>query len=251
VTPNERVLDAVSRLSSDQLTSWRDAHGQERPAPLRLDWSTIVEWTPEHRACVRAALHDWCCEQLDARDVLRALTQWNRRLGVWLTCQVARTTLHLVPADEHRPRIAIETAERWIRGEATAEECRRAADSAYAAYAAAYAYDAASAAYYAAYDAYAAANADNAAAAANAAAAYYAAYAAYDAYAAAANAAAANAAAANAAYAAATANANAYADVWKAARVRRLRELCVVCASAIHGALDAIEIYHSADRRAA
>ena len=85
---------------------------------------------------------------------------------VLLACKCARLALKHVPRGEDRPRIAIETAERWTRGAATLEEVRDAYYYAYdaadsAAHAAYYAYDAA----YYAYDAY-----------------YYAYYAAYYAY---------------------------------------------------------------------
>jgi hypothetical protein len=94
-----------------------------------------------------------------------------REVLVRYACLVARTVLDKVPAGEDRPRIAIETAEAWTRGEATIEEVRAAADAAWdtprGAYAAAYAADAAyaAAAAYAADAAYAAgANASDAAA---------------------------------------------------------------------------------------
>jgi hypothetical protein len=90
-----------------------------------------------------------------------------RRPLVRAACACARHARPYVRAGEHRPRLAIETAERWSRGEATLEEVRAAAD------AAADAADAADAAAYAAYAAYAAAHAA------------YAAYAAYAAHAAA------------------------------------------------------------------
>jgi hypothetical protein len=97
---------------------------------------------------------------------------------VYAACQVVRAVLHLIPEGENMPRIAIETTERWYRGEATSEEVRQAANAAanaaYAAYYAANAADAASyaanAATYAVYAAYYAANAADAASyAANAA----------------------------------------------------------------------------------
>jgi hypothetical protein len=121
----------------------------------------------------------------------------ERKRLVLAACECARLALPFVQKGETRPLTAIETAEKWARGEEgiTLEQVRAAADAAYAAHAAAYA-------------AYAAADA---AAAATAADAAYAAYAAADAaYAAAdaadaAYAAAAYAAAAYAAYAAASA----------------------------------------------
>ena len=66
---------------------------------------------------------------------------------VLAACDCAETALRFVPANEHRPRLAIETARRWARGEATVEEvdaARVAAISAY--FAAAAAVDAAHAA---------------------------------------------------------------------------------------------------------
>ena len=83
-----------------------------------------------------------------------------RKRLVLCCCEVARTALVHVPAGEDRPRIAIETAEAWARGQATIEQviaaasaAASAAGAASAAYAAAYAavYAAYAAAYSAAY----------------------------------------------------------------------------------------------------
>jgi hypothetical protein len=84
---------------------------------------------------------------------------------VSIACECARFALPFVKKGENRPLKAIETAEKWIRGEATEAECRTAAyaDASAAAYAAAYAAtaataaDASAAAYAAAYAAYSAA----------------------------------------------------------------------------------------------
>ena len=75
----------------------------------------------------------------------------RREVIVLCACACARTALRYVPAGEERPLAAIETAERWCRGDATLDEVRAARrGAAYAAYASAYA------AYAAAYaDAYA------------------------------------------------------------------------------------------------
>jgi hypothetical protein len=97
----------------------------------------------------------------------------DRKIVILAACACARTALKYVPEGEARPRIAIETAEAWARGEATLGQVSAAAHAAHAAYAA-YAADAA--AYAAAYAAYAADAAAYAAYAADAAA--YAAYAA-------------------------------------------------------------------------
>ena len=77
-------------------------------------------------------------------------------------CACARLALKYVTAGEDRPRICIETTERWTRGEATIDEVRTARSAADASAADAYAADAyaADASAYAAYavdaDAYAA-----------------------------------------------------------------------------------------------
>lgn len=47
---------------------------------------------------------------------------------VLLACQCARTALVRVPDGEDRPRICVETAEKWTRGEATIEEVMAAAE---------------------------------------------------------------------------------------------------------------------------
>jgi hypothetical protein len=113
-----------------------------------------------------------------------AVRYCDRKVVVMAACACARTALQYVPAGEERPRKAIETAEAWCRGEATAQQVRAAATAT----GAAYAYAAAAAAY----TATATATADAAAAAAYA----YAAAAAAAAYTATADAAAAAAAAA-------------------------------------------------------
>jgi hypothetical protein len=96
----------------------------------------------------------------------------SRKRLVLCACECARLALKHVPAGEERPRICIETAEAWARGEASVDQVYDAARAAYAAYAA-YADYAASVADYAAYAASATAYADYAASVAD-----YAAYAA-------------------------------------------------------------------------
>jgi len=212
---------------TDRLPSWTLAQSRcKRKAPLAHDCEkrqigpregpnamsipqdiqNVLTFAQEHDACSEAT--SWLKTQSDPRTAWDACERpdwmiWYARrrkvetkILVKIACACARTALKFVPEGENRPRIAIETAERWIVGDATIEEvrlARNAAADAYAAYAYAYAYaaSAADAAYAAAY----------AAAAADAADAYAATYAyAYATYAyddaAAADAAAADAAAA-------------------------------------------------------
>jgi hypothetical protein len=53
---------------------------------------------------------------------------------VYASCQVAKSVLHLVPKGENRPRIAIETTERWCENEATLGEVMHASNNAYMAF---------------------------------------------------------------------------------------------------------------------
>lgn len=57
----------------------------------------------------------------------------DAKLCALARCGCARTALKYVPAGEDRPRIAIETCEAWCRGEATEEDCQRAALASWAA----------------------------------------------------------------------------------------------------------------------
>ena len=119
-------------------------------------------------ACFEAT--QWAESQPDAETAWRqcprgdwllwiaARVDIDRKLLVRGACACARTALPRVPAGEERPRIAIETAEAWSRGEATIDDVLRAArdaftvwNNAYAAAVAASAADADSAAHAAAY----------------------------------------------------------------------------------------------------
>ena len=77
----------------------------------------------------------------------------DRKAIVLVACDCAELALPYVEIGDNRPRCAIETARKWVRGDATIDEVKIAANAAAnaAAYAAAYA------AYAAAYVAYAAA----------------------------------------------------------------------------------------------
>jgi len=86
------------------------------------------------------------CERGDWMLWLAGRVAVKREDVVLAACACARTALVHVQAGEDRPRVAIETAERWARGEATLNEVRAAAGAAWAAWAAAEAARAAEAA---------------------------------------------------------------------------------------------------------
>lgn len=76
------------------------------------------EWTAEqaYAECIDAQQLMWLAGRLHI----------ERKIIVLAAYDIAETTLRHVPAGEERPRIAIETARRWTRGEATIEEVRAA-----------------------------------------------------------------------------------------------------------------------------
>ena len=73
------------------------------------------------------------CERGDWMLWLAGKLDVDGKLLVKAACACAREALVHVPDSESRPRIAIETAERWAEGKATAEEAKRAANAADAA----------------------------------------------------------------------------------------------------------------------
>jgi hypothetical protein len=151
---------------------------------------------------------DWAAKPYDfTLAIVSALTH---KECVYVAIACAEAVLDLAPAGDDRPRIAIETAKRWLQGKATFEECVNASEDAY----------------------YAAADAADGSARAVAAASY-AAHAAADASFAAAHAAASNADAAHAADAAA----HAAADASNAAGADAIKPV-VLCA-----AIEAVKIF--------
>jgi len=128
----EVITQAIAKLPVEQQREWREIHRTPGTSPLSLEWRTMPMWTPEQREAVEIALHDWALEQTDASDlVLKIGLPRVRRVGVWLACVVVRTVLCHVPDQERGPRVAVEAAERWVRGLATVKEARSAASGAY------------------------------------------------------------------------------------------------------------------------
>ena len=117
-----------------------------------------VEWVGD-----RDLAKAWAeCERADWM-IWFAAKKADRKLVVLAECACARPALKYVPEGEDWPRIAIETAEAWARGEATIEQVRTAADAAYAADKALAVYAAYDAAVYAVIAQYAACGASDAA----------------------------------------------------------------------------------------
>ncbi len=123
----ERIVSlCISALPREQQFEWSEL---QRGAQDPLD--TLDAWTPEHRLSVRTALADYASSSTDVRRVLSSITCWSHRMGVALGCVIARrASRHLLEPD-WIPRKAIAYSEFWVRGEATAEQCRVCANSSF------------------------------------------------------------------------------------------------------------------------
>jgi hypothetical protein len=136
-------------------THWSDALARLGACDEAIEWARAYP-TPEAAwaACDRGDWMLWVAGRLAGPP-----GHESRRPLVAASCECDRLALHLVPRGEERPRLANETAEAWVRGEATLDQVRAAA-TATAAYAtAAYAATATAAYATAAYAATAAARA--------------------------------------------------------------------------------------------
>jgi len=119
-------------------------------ALLKLDaCADAVKWakdfdTPDAawRACRRGDWMLWLAGTMAGKPGSK-----RRKTLVLAACGCARLVRKHILKREDRPRLAIETAERWTRGEATLLEVRKAADAATYTVAHAAAYAAADAAY--------------------------------------------------------------------------------------------------------
>lgn len=132
-----------------------------------VDWAKGKPLAKAWKDSGRADWMLWLCGRMAGKP------GWpTRQQVVFAACQCARVGLKHAWKGEGRPLAAIESAERWSRGEATLEEVRKAAAAAYAAADDGAEDDTRSAAYYAAASAAAAAEAAVSAAAAAAAADY-------------------------------------------------------------------------------
>ena len=119
------------------------AHSGSSPYPAPVSAKEFASAGANALSAWRITVAQWVCTQSEAQDALSALAEYDRRLGVWYACQVARQVLRYVDDRRQRSRTAIETAESWVRGEVTNAQVRRDGDAAAYAYAADHAADAA------------------------------------------------------------------------------------------------------------
>lgn len=108
------LAPATAHESEDALVAARWAILVDDPqtlgAELDVNWRQVTE----------DAFHRWWDTSQDAWELLLAAApRISRQALVRLAAACARTALRYVPKGEERPRIALETAEAWTRGEAT------------------------------------------------------------------------------------------------------------------------------------
>jgi hypothetical protein len=112
-----RLCGFSSTASLDEVCRTLAATGMYREESLRIDALRALGRVLERRF-------------KSAEGATRHLAKLHRRLGVWASASCAREALCLVPEQESRPRIAVETAEGWVQGEATREQAEKAAANA-------------------------------------------------------------------------------------------------------------------------
>lgn len=118
------------------------AHSGSKPYPAPVTVADFASAGANVLSTWRITVAQWVRTQSEAQDALSALVEYDRRIGVWCACQVARQVLRYVDDRRQRSRTAIETAESWVRGEVTNAQVRRDGDAAAYAYAGDHAADA-------------------------------------------------------------------------------------------------------------
>jgi len=88
-----------------------------------------IKWLTENKKESVKILYN-SCDRGDWLLWLFAKLEIDRKVLVLVLCDCAESVLKYIPEGEDRPRVAIETARKWCRGEATLEEVKSAADAA-------------------------------------------------------------------------------------------------------------------------
>jgi len=93
---------------------------------------SAMNWLEENKNKTIEELYA-SCDRGDWLLWLFAKLEIDRKVLVLVLCDCAEIVLKYIPEGEDRPRVAIETARKWCRGEVTLEEVKSAASDAYAA----------------------------------------------------------------------------------------------------------------------
>ncbi len=123
-----RVMQAlaIGHLESEDIS---EEHGRVAMVPPH----SLRDFADEGKvqlADVLETISQWVMTQSDAEYALDELTGYDHKLGVWCACQVARHGLQAVPHHDHHLPVIIDVLERWVTGQGTVEDCRRAVEMA-------------------------------------------------------------------------------------------------------------------------
>ncbi len=124
------LADVLRRNGKDQSLSIDLQRRGERPHPAPISVSEFADrgtWAVDRW---RITLAQWAMSFKEARPALHSLTLYDRRLGVWCACQVAREALRYTPDVGNSARVSIETTEAWVMGQATIAQVKSATDDA-------------------------------------------------------------------------------------------------------------------------
>ncbi len=122
----ESLDDVMAALAVDPL----EAEDAYRLFGVKGIPHSLKDFADRGRGAYTQALEtvaQWTMVQKDAAVALQVMLTYDLRIGTWCAAQVARESLELVSSRGPAPRIAVETAERWVLGQATAKECLAAA----------------------------------------------------------------------------------------------------------------------------
>lgn len=119
----EIIDKSIQGLDRCQRSEWNEIYSIHVDDPL----DRLEAWTPEHRQAVRAQLSASLMDQDDSEHALEHVARWSKKMAVALSCVVARDAMVCLTKVDRRTLSCIETAERWVRGAATSDDCHRAA----------------------------------------------------------------------------------------------------------------------------
>ena len=128
ITDPLEAEDLAERLERDSLeTLWilPTTRGERRYlAPTSLE--DFRSLSLDAKTSWHITMAQWVMRFKEANVALQSLIRYDRKLGAWCVCQVAREALRFVPNGELRPLVAIETTEAWTLGKGTIEEAKEA-----------------------------------------------------------------------------------------------------------------------------
>lgn len=91
---------------------WVRFKGERRlPAPISCEEFRRI--SIEGKTKWRVTLSQWVMRFDTADDSLQSLIDYDKKLGVWAECKIARESLRFAEKGEGRPIYAIKTAEAW------------------------------------------------------------------------------------------------------------------------------------------